>query len=134
MEDGVACAIRSFVPLVVTGPAETNPYGPWTTATVEEGADVVGVCAAAATAPLARHSRVASDRLREVLVHHDVAAADTADVEVTRRNGRLRILLRFPNDVPQGVCEAAATHVLASVHALDPAARGTDVSITTIGP
>ena len=132
LEDGVACAIRSHVPLVVAGATAGNPYQAWTTASVSPGGDVVGTCLHAASAPLVHHSRVGSERLREVLEHHEYQALDSADVEVTRRNGRLRVRLSVPDDVPASVTEAAATHVLAAVHALDPTARGTDVSVRSI--
>jgi hypothetical protein len=132
LEDGVACAIRSFVPLVVAGATAGNPYQPWATATVAPDGDIVGACGWAASAPLVHHSRVASERLREVLAHNEVQSAASADVVVTRRSGRLRVLLRVPDGVSRRLTEAAATHVLAAVHTLDPTARGTDVSVKTV--
>jgi hypothetical protein len=132
LEDGVACAIRSRVPLVVAGATAGNPYQQWATAVVSAGEDVVGACRRAASAPLPHHSRVGSQRLREVLAHHACGAADSADVEVTRRSGRLHVLLVVPAGVPPQVMEAAATHVLAAMHAIDPSARGKDVSVRTM--
>jgi hypothetical protein len=134
LEDGVACAIRSHVPLVVAGATAGNPYQPWTTATVSVDDEIVDVCAWAASAPLVQHSRVASERLREVLVRNDVQQAGSADVEVIRRNGRLRVLLRVPGGVSADVADVGATYVLAAVRALDPTARGIDVSVTTVDP
>src|SRR5262249_10745817 len=32
LEDGVSCAVRRHVPLVVSGTAALNPFEPWTTA------------------------------------------------------------------------------------------------------
>jgi hypothetical protein len=130
LEDGVTCAIRAHIPLVVAGDAETGPYGPWATATIGAEGDVVGACAAAATAPLARHSQAGTDRLRELLAHNGVPDAESGHVEVTRRNGRLRVLIHVPEHVAPQVAEVAATHVLAAIHEVDPNARGTDVSIT----
>ncbi len=132
LEDGVACAIRARVPLVVAGATEGNPYQPWATATVPAGGDVVRACQRAAAAPLPHHSRVGSERLREVLARHGHHEADSAGVEVTRRNGRLRVLLTVPAELSGRVTEAAATHVLAVVHKIDPSARGKDLSVRTI--
>ena len=129
LEDGVACAIRAHIPLVVAGDSEAGPYGPWATATVGAEDDVVDACATAATAPLVRHSRAGTERLRELLAHNGVPDAESAKVEVTRRNGRLRVLLQVPERVTPQVADVAATHVLAAIHAIDPTARGTDVSI-----
>jgi hypothetical protein len=131
LEDGVACAIRAHIPLVVAGASAVGPYEPWAAASIgtETEADIVGACAAAATAPLRRHSQAGTDRLRALLAYNGVADAESADVEVTRRNGRLRVLIRVPEHVAPQVADAASTHVLAAIHAIDPTARGTDISI-----
>src|ERR687897_2250511 len=42
-EDGVACALRARVPLVVGGRVAFNPYEEWADEVVEDG-DVVGAC------------------------------------------------------------------------------------------
>jgi hypothetical protein len=134
LEDGVACAIRAHVPLVVAGETDDNPYRRWTAA-IAPGArddDIVAACEHAAAAPLPRHTQAASERLRRLLRHRDIAGAETARVEVTRHEGRLRIRILLPDAVPSSVVQAAGTYVLAEVHALDPTARGADVSLGTV--
>jgi len=133
IEDGVACAIRANVPLVVAGETDDNPYAQWTAA-IAPGAhdeDVVAACERAAAAPLPRHTRAASERLRRVLRHRDVDGAESARALVTRHEGRLRIQILLPDGVPPDVVRAAGMYVLAEVHALDPTARGADVSLGT---
>lgn len=133
-EDGVACAIRANVPLVVAGETEDNPFAPWSTAVVAgtRDVDVVTACERAAAAPLPRHSGAATERLRRLLRNAGVPDAEAGRVEVTREHGRLRIRLLLPADVPSAVVRAAGTYVLAEIHAVDPTARGSDVSLGTI--
>src|SRR5919108_201791 len=49
-EEGVRCAIRRHIPLVVAGRVTANPFRPWTTAQCA-AADVVETAEATATAP-----------------------------------------------------------------------------------
>jgi hypothetical protein len=67
-----------------------------------------------------------------VLQHREVADGESARAVVTRREGRLHIQILLPDGVPPDVVRAAGTYVLAEVHALDPTARGADVSLGTI--
>jgi hypothetical protein len=130
VEDGVACAIRANIPLVVTGETDDNPYRRWTAAIARDARnDVVAACEHAAAAPLPRHTHAASERLRRLLRRRDVADAEAARAVVTRHDGRLRIRLLLPPGVPPQVVQAASTYVLAEVHALDPAAHGADVTL-----
>jgi len=130
LEDGVACAIRTHVPLVVAGDSEAEPYRRWATATIGTQSDVVTACADAAIAPLALHSQAGTDRLRMFLAHNGVPDAESASVEVTRRDGRLRVRCQVPERVTPQVAQTATTHVIASIREIDPTALGADVSIT----
>ncbi len=129
LEDGVTCAIRAHIPLVVADDAEAGPYAPWATTTIGTQSDIVAACTAAAMAPLPRHSQAGADRLRVLLAHNGIPDAESADVEVTRRNGRLRVLIHVPENLTHQVAEKATTHVLAAIHAIDPTALGADISI-----
>ena len=51
-EDGVACALRVHVPLVVAGRDMLNPYEEWADEVVEDG-DVVAACEASSRRPRA---------------------------------------------------------------------------------
>ncbi len=61
-EDGVACALRAHVPLVVAGRVMLNPYEEWADEVVEDG-DVVAACERVVSAPSRRSLR---GRLRRV--------------------------------------------------------------------
>src|SRR5579885_479143 len=50
-EDGVSCAIRHNVPVVVAGTSAQNPYAAWS-AEVAGDDDIVAACEAAASGPL----------------------------------------------------------------------------------
>src|SRR5690349_9012775 len=52
-EDGVACALRHHIPLVVAGSSALNPFDRWTTGIAGDD-DVVRACERAADAPLPR--------------------------------------------------------------------------------
>src|SRR3954451_11496602 len=51
LEDGVSCAARRCIPVVVAGVSALNPFDKWTTAAAENGS-VVDACNRAATAPI----------------------------------------------------------------------------------
>jgi hypothetical protein len=52
LEGGVVCALRAGLPVVESGPAPLDPYGPWLAARVDGDSDVVAACEAASTAAL----------------------------------------------------------------------------------
>ncbi|HZJ27086.1 MAG TPA: hypothetical protein VFF40_08780 [Acidimicrobiia bacterium] len=128
LEDGVPCAIRSGVPLVVAGESGGSPYAPWTTATVH-GDDVVSACDWAATAPLTRHSDAATASLRETLARHGVTHAEAAGATVTRSRGRLCVRLTMPDSVAEDVAQLGATRAMAALRAMDPDAAGMDITL-----
>jgi hypothetical protein len=130
-EDGVRCAARRHIPLVVAGAVAANPFGPWTT--VESStADVVEAVEAAAGSPLPDLSAHATEVLRGSLTRLDADALD-ARVEVRRRAGRLavRVIARGAGTDPKldRALARAAIRVHQAVHELDKWARGADVAI-----
>jgi hypothetical protein len=98
LEDGVTCAIRQHVPLVVAGTPALNPFEPWTTAVASDG-DVVATCVTAARAPLARLAEPARLEVwRRLAAHPSIAAA--SDVTVRRDRTRLTATISLPDDAP----------------------------------
>ena len=94
--------------------------------------DVVAACEHAAAAPLPRHTQAASERLRRLLRHRDIAGAETARVEVTRHEGRLRIRILLPDAVPALSCRPPVPTSSPRCTRSDPKARGADVSLGTV--
>jgi hypothetical protein len=128
LEDGVACALRAHVPVVVAGEGGApTPLSDWATEIVGE-ADVVDACARAAAAPLRRHSAVATTELAAALRSGGFDPAQ-GRAEVHRRRGRLRVTLD-PNVVVDRVtAEVAVRRVMAALRELDPTAAGLDISL-----
>jgi hypothetical protein len=98
-EDGVACAMRQHVPLVISGTPALNPFAPWTTAIAGADDDIVTTCIAAATASLERLAEPARQEVRRRLAAHAEVAA-RADVTVRRNRTRLDVIISLPPDAP----------------------------------
>ena len=56
-EDGVTCALRTHVPLVVAGATMLNPYDTFAAEIAQGADDIVGACERAAAAPLRAWAR-----------------------------------------------------------------------------
>ncbi|HEY7133477.1 MAG TPA: hypothetical protein VIB48_00285 [Acidimicrobiia bacterium] len=127
LEDGVACALRAHVPLVVAGDTSFNPYASYD-ATVVNGADVVDVCEQVANAPLQRHGMVALDALRASLTRHGVADAEVEAIVYRSRDG-LKVTLLVPADAPDDAAALATTRVVGALRNLDRNAHSIDVAM-----
>lgn len=92
LEDGVSCALRHHIPLVVAGTSALNPFTPWTTAVTDDAA-IVTACEQAAQAPLRRLAEPALAEVRERLAP-EVGAE--ADVVVRRNGGALDVTIHVP--------------------------------------
>lgn len=125
LEDGISCARRAHIPIVVAGDVTPNPFARFAAATVEGIDGVVDACERAAAAPLPEHSARATGALRATLDSHGVPVEGRA--EVTRRDGRLRVVLELPEEVPADVAGKAATRVMGVVRGFDKSALGIDV-------
>src|SRR5918995_4757032 len=104
-EDGVACALRARVPLVVGGRVAFNPYEEWADEVVEDG-DVVGACERVVGAPSRAHTHVAQTALREALRRRAGSAGGSDAVVWRDRHGpgvRLVGVDRLDNKVPRVV-------------------------------
>ncbi len=126
-EDGVSCALRRFIPVVVVGP-DRSPFLDFATAISADADMVVPAVEHAAAAPLPRHSAAAAQALREVLDTHDLPDV-TADARVRRRGNDLRVVLHTSEDVPPIVHEMAAVRAVGAIRAFDPHAGVIDVTL-----
>jgi len=127
-EDGVACALRARVPLVVGGRVAFNPYEEWADEVVEDG-DLVGACERVAAAPSRDHSEVARDSLREA-VRLRAGSAGDADAVVWRDRSRLRVLLEGVDDLDRSVRGLAAADVAAALRRFDSQIPKIDISFS----
>lgn len=120
LEEGVRCAVRLRVPLVVAGATAMHPFGPWAAAQ-SEGTDVVAAVEDVAARPMAEHGAVAAAAVR--------ASQGEAVVQVWRRDGGLRVVLTPAAAWSQREAHAAAVRAAGALKAFDPSARSIDVSV-----
>lgn len=126
-EDGVRCAARRHVPLVVAGAVTANPFRPWTT--VESpGPEVVEAVEVAGASTLPELSTRATKVFRRGLERSGAPVGD-ARVEVRREAGRLKVMLVPGGPVDRETLRRIAVRVHQEVHAADSFAFGADVSI-----
>lgn len=116
-EDGAACALRRFVPLVIADETGSHPFHDRATATISGTAGVVDACVQAATARLTRHEPVALAMLRTTLASQDVST-DDCDVIVRRSGDVTRIELRAAG-LDTRLRSMVATRVGAAIRAMD---------------
>jgi hypothetical protein len=126
-EDGVACALRARVPLVVAGRDVINPYEEWADEVVEDG-DPVGACERVASTPSRAHTEIARDALREAL-RRRAGSADGADVTAWRNRDRVRVQLEGLDDVDGSVRGLAVAEVAAALREFDSQTPRIDISL-----
>ncbi len=126
-EDGVRCALRRQVPLVLAGDAAGSALADWA-AVVVDGDGVPDAVTQAASAPLRRHGEAARRSLRSVLEHHGVDGSD-ADAEVHRLGTDLKVVLRPGRELDKSLSDMASVRAVGAVRDIDPYARTINVSI-----
>jgi hypothetical protein len=127
-EDGVACALRAHIPLVVAGRDMLNPYEEWADEVVEDG-DVAAACESVVSAPSRDHSEVASDALREAVRRRSGSAGDV-DALVWRDHDRLRVRLEGVDDLDRPSRGLAVADVAAALRAFDAHIPKIDISFS----
>ena len=123
-EDGVVCAVRRRIPLVVAGSAADNPFEAAVEVVAPTG-DVVGACERAAEAPLSRHGAVAAEALGRVLERRMIAA--DPEVTVRRVHGRLVVRVVGAGALDAATRNMAAVRMTGAVRTVDRDATGIDV-------
>jgi hypothetical protein len=93
-EDGVSCALRHQIPVVVAGTSALNPFDRWS-ASLAADDSVVDACERAASARIESLGAVALAKVRQLL-SDEPAVADAADVSVTRNAGTLQAVVLLP--------------------------------------
>lgn len=124
LEDGVTCALRHKVPVVVSGRTLLDPFERYGAASA--GDDVVEACVAAADGVRPEHSAIATRALRDTLEHAELSSRGGLG-EVRRVGGRLAVTLSVPVDTPAPVRDTAAVRATGALRAFDPDVIGIDV-------
>jgi hypothetical protein len=124
-EDGIACAIRHHVPLVVAGPDVLNPFEEFATATIGRDDDIVGSVEHAARAPLPKHTDAAARAIRAVLDSRGLRT--TPIVSVRRAYGALVVDVSGASELDRETKDVAAVRIVAAIREIDRASRGIDV-------
>lgn len=136
-DEGVLCALRQHIPLVVVtegGSVVTPPH----TAFASWAAAVCGLArleetlADVAGRPLELHSVAACEAANDVLAVHGIDAS--YDAEVRREGGHLHIDLVAAGEVPEAVAEAAAIRAHDAVRLVDDKNPAVDVSFADAAP
>jgi hypothetical protein len=125
-EDGAVCAVRRHIPLVAVD-ADVNPFAPWTQRAVSSDDDVAAVCEEAASAPLALHSRVATE-VAHTVVERAGFDPRKASAVVHRRRGALKVTVELADAVAH-LRGSIAARVVPALRELDPTSIGIDVGV-----
>jgi hypothetical protein len=126
LEDGVTCALRQHVPVVVAGSEILNPFSGYATAFVERDSDLVGACERAARTPLRRHTEAATRALTDVLRRRSRSISPV--VRVVRHAGALRSEVQGASGLDESTKSMAAVRMCAAVREIDRHSRGVDVA------
>jgi hypothetical protein len=116
--DGVTCALRHDVPVVLTGEVPDESIAALASAFAAPR-DVAAAVELAAQAPLRHPSEAATFALRDTLGRHGLAEV-MATAEVRRDGSCLSVTLDVDAPLTAAVKQAAAVRVLAAVRALHP--------------
>ena len=123
-EDGIACALRRRVPVVVTGQTLLNPFE--ALGAVPAEGDAVKACETVAAGPLLGHSAVAQGVLVDLFRLHGLPE-DIGDVVVRRTSGRLDVTVHVGASVPNAIRTVAAVRITGALRSYDPYAAGIDI-------
>lgn len=129
-EDGIACALRARVPVLVAGAGAVNPYA-------EFGGTEIGAAELSdAIAEVVRdarpeHSRIALEALRASLAANGVTERG-ANARVWRNRSGLHAVLELDESVPTKARDIVAVRVTGALRAHDPNAAQIDVSVAPV--
>jgi hypothetical protein len=122
-EQGVTCALRHRIPVVVDADAG-HPYG---ARVLDAGHDPVVACEAAQRAPQFGHAAA----IRDAVDAHPLLAADgiRVSVDVRRRAPDLRVRVLVPDGLGPDLEAAVANRAASAARRYDRSARVIDVSL-----
>ena len=130
LEDGVSCALRHHLPVVVAGRTILNPYEPWCSAVFDGVDDAIGALEQISRAPLPRLGRVLAGAVAGVL---DQAGYHEEPAVEARRSGRrrLQVVVRTARTLDADTVDEIVVAVHRVANRRDPYAPGVDVDVRT---
>ena len=128
LEDGVTCALRRRLPVVIAGSSAINPFAQFAVRDASHQ-DVVAACEHAADGPQAEHQTVADRALAATLQNAGSDEPGWSDVRRTRAG--LQVTLFVPAAATARTREMAAVRVAGAVRAFDPHAARIEVQCET---
>jgi len=100
-EDGVSCALRPHVPLVVAGTSALNPFARWTSAIAASDDEVVEACERAMEVPIEHLAAPARTEVQRRL-RLQPGVAEVSDVVVRRsKGGQLDAIVLLPDEADE---------------------------------
>ena len=130
-EDGVLCALRHHVPVIVARGNLFDPFEEWETLAVERTSSAVEECEHVASAPLRRPTEVASKAAASVLRSYGRDDLSLL-IAVRRQSGWLKVEIRAHEDAPRSLRSMIAVRVSAALRAFDPDAAGIDIGFVDV--
>ena len=127
-EDGVSCALRHHVPLVIAGTSALNPFDKWTTAVAATDGTIVETCERATAHPIERLAAPARAEVRRRL-RLQPAVADAVDVVVRRSHGGQLDAVIVLADEAEDVDDELAVAVAGVLRRHDRAAPRVNVAV-----
>jgi hypothetical protein len=129
-EIGITCGLRRRIPVAIAGQTLMNPFGAFGAEAID--GDLVDECERIAASRRPGHEAVAVEVARTALAASGYAT-EPSDVSVQRIDGRLRVRVFVPEEVPEPAREIVAVRVVGRLRAFDPYAAGIDIGVTTMG-
>ncbi len=126
-EEGILCAKRHMIPVVLVGAADAHPFMRFATMALSNIPGVADL-EAVASAPLPDHSTVATAALRNALRAHG-KGSQHATAEVRRRNGGLILHIEVGAPAEHDAMRTIAIKVGQAVRSMDPWATSLDIII-----
>jgi hypothetical protein len=117
LEDGITCALRRKVPVVISGRTDLNPFERYGVTMADQS--VGDACERAATERRVDYEAIAHEALDWTLRYRDLPT-DTARVEIRRVGSGLQVTLRLPAGSTKLVGDMAAVRVAGALRRFDP--------------
>lgn len=124
-EDGILCAIRRRIPVVVTGAVRDHPFR---AAATVEAADAANAVVAVARGVLPGHTAVATDVLHTALPQGAAARA----LVRRRKGGALHVTIETGPGLARAAAIPVAVRVARALREYDPWAPSLDLSIEAV--
>ena len=128
-EDGVTCGLRRGIPVAVLGQSLMNPFEPFGAIAVT--GDLVSACERIARSRRGAYEEVAIATVRQALAYEGMPT-DRAAVSVERIDGRLRVQVFVPVEVPERVRQHLAVRVVGRLREHDRHVAGIDIGVADL--